>query len=949
MSISPEVRSAFNNILDIDSAGGYHQLAYYLKSIICNRPISIEAPGINGLVEIPADEAWQLIQTWSTDNEANLPMGDRGTRARRATRLLSYLELNVQGKAREAAAAHQAILESVRTAPLKNLTPPTPAGASLKKMLELRDAQYKLLQDKYLGKLETAIQQTAFLKRFKSDPYTYSILSGLLAANSANLINQPNNAALADEIARLTQYHGGNGSLNNAAHLAYAREIAQKGGELDQLIRTIQDVTENTYGDNAKGRKAYREDIAKLTSLTHLVNVSHIPELVNLIAPAASTSDKQKLSQALRSSIVGSTDNDYVSPSEILTRAANISGVPESQLTHLERLTPLIEEVRFSELHNTITGGLREQDPKIYATLNLSADTGVSAHIPWLKNEDIDARAVLLINKYGLKDGESFKNRIDQELAKGADADFVLISELSKQISDQEQYRYYQQSLSSNGLYYLRDKLGKAQGIIRSATQPAERFYERTNTHIYNIQETLNRPFNSVGDWLIDIQNKFPVLNPAKYINDKITGAQLWVAGQILDWSSKLASKTTSSGSKVWYAGIFQHISDFSGAFIHSEAQWSEASFHFIQIKFGNVLDWGAKKAGYASFQAVKAKVGTTIWNGFVKIAPGMASKINTGAFAKIIASFTLGELTAGTSILLQVAGTVVWEGLKGVWKFFTDSGWRARFIDNLPVYALAGSLISGLATIPGLIIGGAIALGSAIVGGLSAISTALLSLFIPAMITAGILLGSALLINQSLQTTARLDVGTALTQLVSEILCDEESAGAEVGTASSTPTRSSVASCAECLVKYLNACYGAGRTLTGPLVTSNIGCLVAAKLAPDVVDAIQRSAVGYNWLQCIGFARASARCGGNDLPGQPVASGYITGTTPGYKFTQGAQWCQPGDFGIIDGVVGHIFVVKLNNGGTITGIDANYVDDGVVSNNTPFPSSMVAGCLKKL
>lgn len=932
-----EYQKILYDLLSRDSTSGYYQLTYYLKSILGNHPLSLDVPG-KGIVDIPADEAWILIEKWALDTEANLPMGDRGSRTKRASRLLNYLELTVQGKAREAAAAHQAILESVRTKPLNSTPtlPSSPNSVNLKKLLELRNTQYQLLQDKYLGKLETAIQQTAYLKRFKNDPYTYSLLSGLLAANSVNLINQPTSAAVADEIARLTQYHAGNGAINNAAHLAYATELQQKGGELDQLVRTIQDITDSVYGDNEKGRIAYHRDMEKLTSLTHITSLSQIPELIAYLAPDASVSERNKLSQILRSTIVATLDEGYADPKEILNRAANTAGVPDNQLSRLQDLTPLIAEIRYNELHNTTTGNLLEHSPRIHATLNLATDIGVSAHIPWLSDQDLDARAVLLIQKYNLKEGESFKQIIEAELGKGDDANFVLISELSKQLSDQAQYRDYRRNVSSNIVYYFREKFGLASGTVRSFTQPAERFYERTNTRIYGAYSLFNSPFDSIGDWVLNIQDEHPILNLPKYINDKVMGAQLWVAKHILDWSDQI------KGTGRWYSSVFGHISDFSSGFIHSDGQWNEAAFHFVQTKWGNVLDWGAKKAGYAGFQAVKAQVGTSLWNGFAKMAPGLAAKLNSGAMAKVVSSLMLGELTAGTSLLIQAGLMVVGAGVKKIWQLLTSAAAREEFFNKLPIYALTGSLVGGIVALPGLLLGGLITIGGALMSGLAFAASSLMSLFIPAMIVAGISLASFFLIHQSLNFTARLDVNLSLDSgvggIIGNILCDSEEGG------------NAKAKTAACIVEILSKCG------INPLTASNAGgsswqCVLASTLAQSAIAELQRSATSYSVLQCVGFIVAVDAATGGAGSGFGNANSLLSSPPSGYRAVLGVGSCSPGDFFVdVSGAWGHTGVFLGNAGAVIKCMDANGGGPGLVrgSDSCVWPSSKVAGCLKK-
>ena len=117
--LTPQQRLILTDLLTRDSNSGYYNLTYYLKQILANRTLELRDPtkksGEAGeYIALSANEAWDEILSWANDNNINLPIGDRGARNTRAKRLLNYLELNVQGKNREAAAASLAIKESVK-------------------------------------------------------------------------------------------------------------------------------------------------------------------------------------------------------------------------------------------------------------------------------------------------------------------------------------------------------------------------------------------------------------------------------------------------------------------------------------------------------------------------------------------------------------------------------------------------------------------------------------------------------------------------------------------------------------------------------------------------------------------------------------------------------------------------------------------------------------------
>lgn len=957
MGISSAHKKIFSEVLSRDSNTGFHQLAYYLKSIIGNRPIELAIPGEKGLVRISASDAWQYIEEWSLDNQSNLPMGDRGRVATRARRLLNYLELTIQGRAREAAAAHQAILESVDNRPIKDARPVTPSGVNLKKLLELRDLQYKLIQDKFLGKLETSLQKSRYLARFKDDPHTLSILSGLLSANSQNLLNHPNNIARADEVAQLIQYHSGRWNINNAAHLAYAESSQVEGGELDELVEITQKTIKGVYGDDLEGLNKFRGEVSKMGSLSRLLTLSQIDSLIDMVAPDAPDSGKKNLSHNLRSAIVNSLNSGYISPEDLLSLAASNAGIPANQLGDLKKITSYIEEIRYNEQHNTLTGSLQENNPRIAATLGISSDIGVSPHIPWLSSQDLDSQAVSLIEKYHLKETDSFSKIIEREILKDKDADFGLITDLTNHLSNASQRRYYKTTLSGNPIYSLRDRLSRTWGGITGYTQPVERFYERTNKHIFGVYDVLNKPFDGVGNWLINLQENYPIFNPGKFINDKLMGGQLWVAQKILDWSDQL------KGTGRWYSGIFTQISDFTGGFIHSEAQWSDASFHFIQKKWGNILDWGAKKAGYAGFDAVKAKIGSTLWSGFSKLAPGLAEKLSAGALGKLVLSFTAGTLSAGTTILIQVGAMLLWEGAKGIWNFLFNSQKRSEMLARLPLAVWASTAFTGLTMLPGAIVGGVLALGSSLLGGIGVVVSSLATIFIPAIIVAGASVTLLVFINLWSSTTSRIDSSSALSQFVSNIVCDDAGnptlPGVNAGDTTDAPTTTatapnSVLSCATCLAKYLNECYGP--SVNSSNISRGLSCMAAKAISPEAVSIIERSAISFTYLQCVGFVQASIACGGGSLPGANACSYANQSNWGGYTFRAGLGGAKPGDPIVFkssgscsDSAPGHIGILKGDAGALVCLVDANSTCSGCVSDNNCLPKTNVAGHLSKL
>ena len=109
---------------------------------------------------------------------------------------------------------------------------------------------------------------------------------------------------------------------------------------------------------------------------------------------------------------------------------------------------------------------------------------------------------------------------------------------------------------------------------------------------------------------------------------------------------------------------MLTHVSDYTRGFISEGGSWGGANFVFVQKKW-EIFSTGEQKAKFESWQAVKAKIGASLWSGFSKIAPGLAAKISAGSLGKLVASFMAGTLSAGTTILIQVGLMVIWEGIR--------------------------------------------------------------------------------------------------------------------------------------------------------------------------------------------------------------------------------------------------------------------------------------------
>ena len=373
----------------------------------------------------------RLVYPWATAVHANP-----------RSRLLNYLEI-VQGNSREAATNFQSIKDSAAADTLKNTTPTTDRGQTIKKMVNIRNLQFEIHNRQVLGQLATQLEQTSFIKRFSSDRPTQIALAGLFAANAANLANPdlPRHV-IAEEITKLVQLNAGRtGSINNAGHLAYSGAAEDK--ELAEISATIGSFVSKKY----KSQDEFIKETARISHLSHILTVGDIPELVDMLAPTATAQTRQNLSRALQTTIIRSTGDYYTSGKALLTHAFNLAGLPEIEAKNLSSLAPFLEEIRTSELHNTLGGDIHENDPRIQNTRNLSGEVGVSAHIPWLSREDLDAQEVALQKKYG---SENLDKSLQHELTRGDNADFEKISDIKKLFSNIEQHNYYNRTLADN-------------------------------------------------------------------------------------------------------------------------------------------------------------------------------------------------------------------------------------------------------------------------------------------------------------------------------------------------------------------------------------------------------------------------------------------------------------------------------------------------------------------
>lgn len=912
------------DLLSRDQNSNHQLLTHYLKLILRNQPLELKLQD-GSLVKLAPEQAWQEIIAWANENEVSLPMGDRGSRKLRATRLLNYLELNVQGKSREAAANFQAILDSVKTNPLKNAVPTNREARTYKKLNELRNLQYQLLNDKILGKLTTDIQQTSYLQKFKNDPETFSMLSGLLAANAINLRKTSNQTTLdiAQEITQLIQPKAGYRDINNAMHLAYAKS-AEK--DLAELVEVIDSRVKRVYGDDDK---QFTKDMSRVASLSSLTSIADVPAIIDALP--RDPAEKNRIVSAIQSSIVSSSTRGYVSGEEIIKTALESIGIPEDQIlanyNQLSVFAPLLEEARNNEASKILGGEIFENNPRLLHTLPLTSEVGVSPETPWITKADLNATKVTLEKKYNTKD---LQGALQQQLTLGSQADFEAITEINNYFKSSSERDRYENILNNNSLLSIRDRIGRARGRYAAIKAPIDRFSQKVGKVYWAADDFIHSPVRFFSDQFAKIEEKLPFLSPDFYAN-KFSSLQIGIAQKILKWSDGLI------GKKHWASGMLNHVSDFSRAFVHEEGSWSRANFVFVQTKWGNLLDWGAKQAGYkGGWGAVKAQIGTKLWSGFSKVAPGIAQKISAGSLGKLVASFTAGTLSAGTTIAIQIGLLLLGAAYNKVKQFFTDKQFQDKVFRRLPMLISAASV--ALAGLPALIVGGVIALGSSLIGSIGLLFTTLFTtIFLPAIIFIGAVIGSLYLLTQVLNVTIRLDSSPG--QLITSILCDNDGGGGNPAI-----------NTAVCIVQILTDC-GLNPLLKGNANTPAWQCALASLVAADAMEVLKESATKYDGVQCVGFVRAIDVATGG--PGVGWGNANTLGSSPpsGYTFASGIGSCAPGDIFVdTGGAVGHTGLFISNDGPYIKCADANGAGLGVVRgpDSCVWDSGKIAGCLKK-
>ena len=916
--------------LNLDKNSNYSRLEYYLKQILVGRDVTFETRSDTPFTVSP-EEAWDIISTWGSDPSVNLPLGDRGSRKTRASRLLNYLDTNILGKTAEAAASYQAILDQADKpffAPNEQVADTT--GKALQKSFEIRREQIKALQGGLIGKLTTNLEKTKFLQSIE-DVHTRVLVSQMFAVASANF-RVPSDYT-PEKINQLLLPLAGVGSINLVMHQAYSEHAKEMFAEISETIDS--GVRQQYQGDETK----YLQDVEKLRDLSTLSpDVSDIPWMVNHIAVAATAEEKTRLITALRSQVIISARGQHRDGSALLQDALTSAGLSGGDSAHFAGLFSSLEEMEIKERSSLLGSDLADRDSRLLSTSGLAAQLGVSRSIPWLKQNDLDKMTRQLLGEYKVS---SLEAAFTAESTKAGGPDLKKLAQIKDLVGKTNDFHYYQGSLRNSLSLRLQNTLAKGTGTFAAYKQPVDRFTQKLWKGYDKVDSVINWPARTLVNRLEKLQERFPLLNPAGYVLKRWNGFQTGIALRIHSW----ALSVHQAGGL--FGGFAGHISDFTEGFVKYNADWSSATHFFINRKWGNVLDWTAQKAfKQESWAALKGTIGTTLKNFAFKVAPGLSAKV-----AAYAAEIGLSFEGIGLALLaVQVGWDVLSFGFNAIKNFLTNAGgFRDTVLNWLPV--IIGGAITFAVGLPALMLAGFTGLGALALAFLAAIAGSLVTLFLSAGLwSLAIVGGVALFTFVILNPTFQLDSG--ISQLETNILCDQSGNNTSINP---------IANNALCIAKVLSGCQ-LNPLFQNELAEPSWKCVVAGLLVNGAVAQLQISQFLDGWptkvphLQCVGLAAAAA---GSGFP-QTNACNYANPqfTPNGFTYLAGCPNMQPGDLFIMgastcsDKSVGHIGVVIKTSPGDdkFTCVDANFAGPGQVRSDAScfFMKDQISGCLRK-
>ncbi len=352
---------------------------------------------------------------------------------------------------------------------------------------------------------------------------------------------------------------------------------------------------------------------------------------------------------------------------------------------------------------------------------------------------------------------------------------------------------------------------------------------------------------------------------------------------------------------------------------------------HIRKAAWSSAIKWGIAKVGMTSaFKYASVSTKRTVTRILLKIGGRALARSGSKIVLGLLSALSVVGVVLTVITAFQIAAELFKAALGFVKEFFSNTNFRENII-------IAGATLTGVV----------FAIPAAIFGFLTTLtglfSAAFINLLVAFLLSVTLPIFSSF-VQHNIKLTTRLDVNLSLDsglgQIIGNILCESEDSGVNAK-----------AKTAACIVEILSKCG------LNPLTASNAGgsswqCVLASTLSQSAIGQLQYSATNYSVLQCVGFIVAVDVATGGTGTGFGNANSLLSSPPSGYKAALGVGSCSPGDYFVdVSGAWGHTGVFVGNAGAVIKCIDANGGGPGQVrgSDSCVWPSSKVAGCLKKI
>lgn len=913
------------------------------QAVIAGSSRGIELPvGANQDPEyLSLEEAKSIVLDWLTQNHNLLESDKKKLERVRSYEQFANLASNIyQSKVKDP----NKLMTSARLQNIADLRAKNIAGASTttphfdagKAIDDYNRLYIKLLSYSRLGIPNKLLRQ---------------VVSAGIPSGAGNLREE----ALASVIsAHLAQLHaaGSVGSSAEAQDYAVSRELGkiirnsypEMTGLLNVLgeshnaanLREITNHLKNHLeSDNYSLDNYEKIQVAAVNSAdNYLLNQAEISKQIINSFPSMSTSERNKLTSAILKEITISSDRP-LSASEIITGVGQKLKIPSAELaiiqnTLMESGVLVSIEYRQNELalmvdSRYLTNGERNLLKK-----------GINPFLTHNTPAKLSSLESKLLAEYNAIPGHNKKFvTLREALENETSSTNPNIAFIEHARGHFNQLGAYTDLETSTGFLSSSDQalIGRSR-FGRWVTETRSRFYE-TQTKFFDkwvdLEETITGKkwlFEQLNSWdgfaekFMIPGTKIPLFRIVPWITDQF---ESWKKAAVLENIAKYSTSTNWIGKSLYWTLKQYELGEFTV---------SGATAHFASRKWGELASWALTKTGMSGVLKYAGQSAT-------RTATRLLLKIGGKALARWGAE-ALGAILSGATVIGTVvfAAGLVLDAAKFALNFVKE------FIQNLEFRKHVINFGAKVAAIFASINLGAVFVGLGIM-----FSEAIVILGITLAIVGGIVL-IAPQFRSNIKDAVRLDSG--LSQLVSNIVCDEPtSTDATISQpTSSAPLANKTLTCATCLVKYLNQCYGSSVNKQS-ILSKGISCIIVSIISPGAAEAIRHSAVDVDPLQCVGFAEAAVVCGGGSLE-RKNACDYMSGAS-GYRFVSGLGGAQPGDPVIFrssgtcsNAAPGHIGILEQDAGATVCLVDANQKCAGCPAVHNCLPKTNLAGYLKK-